>query len=215
MKKTIYVCGLLMALLMGTSTMVSCDKEDDTVISNGTGGDSDGGQKNLKATKETVTWNFQVQDIQLAQEMGLKIAYYDADGSIKTANVNALNNGKFSVKVVADATKEVKMGFVAVWFLNKPAEEYTAETYNFINAITPTIVRTFPDGDKTVQIGVAPYTQTGTYTAQTGSSLQRRINAGYKYVSTFFGYSYSDSNISSISDKELLQALGAVRNNNN
>lgn len=215
MKKSIYVCGLLMALLMGTSTMVSCDKEDDVVVSNGsTGGDSDGGQKNLKATKETVTWNFQVQDIQLAQEMGLKIAYYDADGSIKTADVNALNNGKFSVKVVADATKGVKMGFVAVWFLTKPAAEYTADSYNFINTIAPTIVRTFPDGDKTVQIGVAPYAQTGTYKAQTGSSLQRRINAGYNYVSTFFGYTYSDGSFASISDKDLLQALGAEKRSN-
>ena len=164
---------------------------------------------------ETVTWNFQVQDMQLAQEMGLKIAYYDADGSIKKADVTALNNGKFSVKVVADATKEVKMGFAAVWFLTMPAAEYTADSYNFINAITPTIVRTFPDGDRTVQIGVAPYVQTGIYKAQTGSSLQKRINAGYNYVSTFFGYSYSDGSISSISDKELLQALGAVKNSNN
>ena len=164
---------------------------------------------------ETVTWNFQVQDMQLAREMGLKMAYYDGDGNIKTADVNALNNGKFSVKVEADATKEVKMGFAAVWFLTKPAAEYTADSYNFINAITPTIVRTFPDGDRTVQIGVAPYVQTGIYKAQTGSSLQKRINAGYNYVSTFFGYSYSDSSISSISDKELLQALGAVKNSNN
>jgi hypothetical protein len=120
------------------------------------------------------------------------------------------------VKVVADATKGVKMGFVAVWFLTKPAAEYTADSYNFINTIAPTIVRTFPDGDKTVQIGVAPYTQTGIYQrTQTGSSLQNRINKGMNYVSTFFGYSYSDSNISSISDKELLQALGAVKNSNN
>ena len=214
MKKTIFVSGLMMALLMGTFTMVSCNKDEDIKISDSSQGG--GSQESLKATKETVTWNFQVQDMQLAQEMGLKIAYYDADGSIKTADVTALNNGKFSVKVVADATKEVKMGFAAVWFLTKPAAEYTAETYNFINAITPTIVRTFPDGDRTIQIGVdAYYTQTGTYKAQTGSFLQRRINAGYNYVSTFFGYSYSDSSISSISDKELLQALGAVKNSNN
>ena len=214
MKKTIFVSGLMMALLMGTFTMVSCNKDEDIKISDSSQGG--GSQESLKATKETVTWNFQVQDMQLAQEMGLKIAYYDADGSIKTADVTALNNGKFSVKVVADATKGVKMGFVAVWFLTKPAAEYTAETYNFINAITPTIVRTFPDGDRTIQIGVdAYYTQTGTYKAQTGSFLQRRINAGYNYVSTFFGYSYSDSNTSSISDKELLQALGAVKNSNN
>ena len=213
MKKTIFVSGLMMALLMGTFTMVSCNKDEDIKISDSSQGG--GSQESLKATKETVTWNFQVQDIQLAQEMGLKMAYYDADGSIKTADVTALNNGKFSVKVVADATKGVKMGFVAVWFLTKPAAEYTADSYNFINAITPTIVRTFPDGDRTVQIGVAPYVQTGIYKAQTGSSLQKRINAGYNYVSTFFGYSYSDSSISSISDKELLQALGAVKNSNN
>ena len=201
-----------MALLMGTSTMVSCNKEDDVVISNGTSGGSEGGQENLKPTKETVTWNFQVQDMQLAQEMGLKMAYYDGDGNIKTADVNALNNGKFSVKVVADATKGVKMGFVAVWFLNKPAAEYTADSYNFINTITPTIVRTFPNGDRTVQIGVAPYAQTGIFEkTQTGSSLQNRINKGINYVSTFFGYSYSDSNTSSISDKELLKALGVEK----
>jgi len=212
MKKSIYVCGLFMALLMGTSTMVSCNKEDDVVISNGTSGGSEGGQENLKPTKETVTWNFQVQDMQLAQEMGLKMAYYDGDGNIKTADVNALNNGKFSVKVVADATKGVKMGFVAVWFLNKPAAEYTADSYNFINTITPTIVRTFPNGDRTVQIGVAPYAQTGIFEkTQTGSSLQNRINKGINYVSTFFGYSYSDSNTSSISDKELLKALGVEK----
>jgi len=214
MKKTIFVSGLMMALLMGTFTMVSCNKDEDIKISDSSQGG--GSQESLKATKETVTWNFQVQDMQLAQEMGLKIAYYDADGSIKTADVTALNNGKFSVKVVADATKEVKMGFAAVWFLTKPAAEYTADSYNFINAITPTIVRTFPDGDKTVQIGVAPYTQTGIFQrTQTGSSLQKRINDGMNYVSTFFGYSYSDSNTSSISDKELLQALGAVKNSNN
>ena len=35
------------------------------------------------------------------------------------------------------------------------------------------------------------------------------------YVSTFFGYSYSDSNTSSISDKELLKALGVEKNSNN
>ena len=204
----------MMALLMGTFTMVSCNKDEDIKISDSSQGG--GSQESLKATKETVTWNFQVQDIQLAQEMGLKMAYYDADGSIKTADVNALNNGKFSVKVVADATKGVKMGFAAVWFLTKPAAEYTADSYNFINTIAPTIVRTFPDGDKTVQIGVAPYTQTGIYQrTQTGSSLQNRINKGMNYVSTFFGYSYSDSNTSSISDKELLKALGVEKNSNN
>lgn len=214
MKKTIFVSGLMMALLMGTFTMVSCNKDEDIKISDSSQGG--GSQESLKATKETVTWNFQVQDIQLAQEMGLKMAYYDADGSIKTADVNALNNGKFSVKVVADATKGVKMGFAAVWFLTKPAAEYTADSYNFINTIAPTIVRTFPDGDKTVQIGVAPYTQTGIYQrTQTGSSLQNRINKGMNYVSTFFGYSYSDSNTSSISDKELLKALGVEKNSNN
>ena len=165
---------------------------------------------------ETVTWNFQVQDMQLAREMGLKIAYYDADGSIKTADVSALSqDGKFSVKVVADGTKAFKMGFVAVWFLNKPAEEYTAETYNFTSTIAPTIVRTYNTGDKMIEIGASPYTQTGTLKAQPKSFLQKRIDAGFNYVSTFFGYSYSDSSTSSISDKELLQALGAVRNNNN
>ena len=211
MKKTIFVSGLMMALLMGTFTMVSCNKDEDIKISDSSQGG--GSQESLKATKETVTWNFQVQDMQLAQEMGLKMAYYDADGSIKTADVTALNNGKFSVKVVADATKEVKMGFAAVWFLTKPAAEYTADSYNFINTIAPTIVRTFPDGDKTVQ---TPYTQTGIYQrTQTGSSLQNRINKGMNYVSTFFGYSYSDSNTSSISDKELLKALGVEKNSNN
>ena len=214
MKKSIYVCGLFMALLMGTSTMVSCNKEDDTVISNGTSGGSDG--ETLKVIKETVTWNFQVEDMQLARDMGLMIAYYDGDGSIKKADVNALSqDGKFSVKVVADASKDFKMGFVAVWFLNKPADQYTAESYNCASTISPTIVRTFNTGDQTVKIGTSPFTQTGILKAQSLNSVQKRINAGYNYMETFFGYEFSDGSFTSLLKNDLLQALGAVRNNNN
>ena len=203
----------MMALLMGTFTMVSCNKDEDIKISDSSQGG--GSQESLKATKETVTWNFQVQDMQLAHDMGLKLAYYDGDGNIKTADVNALSqDGKFSVKVVADATKAFKMGFIAVWFLNKPAAEYTAESYNLASTIAPTIVRTFSSGDSKIEIGTAPYTQTGILKAQSKSNIQSRVNAGYNYASTFFGYTYSDGNISSIPDKDLLQALGAEKRSN-
>jgi len=213
MKKTFFVGSLMMALLMGTSTLVSCDK-DESINPSSTGGNS--GKELEKATKETVTWNFQVKDLQLAQEMGLKLAYYDANGAVKTADVsNLTSDGKFSVQVVADATKDFKMAFVAVWYLTKPAAEYTAASYNFESTITPTIVRTFPSGDKTISVGTAqPYIQTGTLKAQTKESLQKRINAGYNYVETSFAYSYSDGSVSSISKDDLLQALGAVKNGN-
>ena len=213
MKKIFFACSLMMALLMGTSTLISCDKDETKDTTNT---DSGGGQDALKATKEVVTWNFQVTDMQLARDMGLKLAYYDGSGAIKTADVNALSeDGKFSVKVEADATKEFKMGFVAVWYLNKPAEEYTASSYNFESKITPVIVRTYASGkSENVATGAAPYIQAGVLKAQTPEFLKKRIDAGYNYAETYFTYTYNNGAASSVSRDELLKALGAEKKTN-
>ena len=76
-------------------------------------------------------------------------------------------------------------------------------------------MRTFNTGDQTVKIGTSPFTQTGILKAQSLNSVQKRINAGYNYMETFFGYEFSDGSFTSLLKNDLLQALGAVRNNNN